>query len=181
MLLNSQNGMLECGSVRDSWPKVLFVCRKGSGLQVRKKYYYNIFQDCKLQNLATPRWSLVRWSGCTAITSSQAELLLPLLLTEPANIILCPSISTQIEFRQDLAALCQALQGLTGPDSRIIFAGDFNRAEERCVEAWDSFLEDFHVYDVFPALGTFRHPGGLHLIDVWYPMIGSVLPDATPP
>ena len=34
----------------------------------------------------------------TPITSSQAELLLPLLLTEPANIILCPSISTQIEF-----------------------------------------------------------------------------------
>ena len=67
--------------------------------------------------------------------------------------------------RQDLAALCQALQGLTGPDSRIILAGDFNRADERCVEAWDSFLEDFHVYDVFPSLGTFRHPRGLSPLD----------------
>ena len=34
--------------------------------------------------------------------------------------------------RQDLAALCQALQGLACPDSRIILAGDFNRADERC-------------------------------------------------
>ena len=67
--------------------------------------------------------------------------------------------------RQDLAALCQALQSLTGPDSRIIFAGDFNRADERCVEAWDSFLEDLHVYDVFPSLGTFRHPRGLSPLD----------------
>ena len=67
--------------------------------------------------------------------------------------------------RQDLAALCQALQSLTGPDSRIILAGDFNRADERCVEAWDSFLEDLHVYDVFPSLGTFRHPRGLSPLD----------------
>ena len=57
------------------------------------------------------------------------------------------------------------MQGLAGPDSRIILAGDFNRADERCVEAWDSFLEDLHVYDVFPSLGTFRHPRGLSPLD----------------
>ena len=67
--------------------------------------------------------------------------------------------------RQDLAALCQALQGLACPDSRIILAGDFNRADERCAGAWDSFLEDLHVYDVFPSLGTFRHPRGLSPLD----------------
>ena len=62
-------------------------------------------------------------------------------------------------------ALCQALQGLACPDSRIILAGDFNRADERCAGAWDSFLEDLHVYDVFPSLGTFRHPRGLSPLD----------------
>ena len=67
--------------------------------------------------------------------------------------------------RQDLAALCQALQGLACPDSRIILAGDFNRADERCAGAWDSFLENLHVYDVFPSLGTFRHPRGLSPLD----------------
>ena len=67
--------------------------------------------------------------------------------------------------RQDLAALCQALQGLACPDSRIILAGDFNRADERCAGAWDSFLEDLHVYDVFPSLRTFRHPRGLSPLD----------------
>ena len=63
--------------------------------------------------------------------------------------------------RQDLTALCQALQGLACLDSRIILAGDFNRADERCAGAWNSFLEDLHVYDVFPSVGTFRHPRGL--------------------
>ena len=67
--------------------------------------------------------------------------------------------------RQDLAALLQALQGLACPDSRIILAGDFNRADERCAGAWDSFLEILHVYDVFPSLGTFRHPRGLSPLD----------------
>ena len=46
-----------------------------------------------------------------------------------------------------------------------MLACDFNRADERCVEAWDSFLEDLHVYDVFPSLGTFRHPRGLSPLD----------------
>ena len=67
--------------------------------------------------------------------------------------------------RQDLAALLQALQGLVSPDVRIILAGDFNRADERCAGAWDSFLEILHVYDVFPSLGTFRHPRGLSPLD----------------
>ena len=67
--------------------------------------------------------------------------------------------------RQDLAALLQALQGLASPDARIILAGDFNRADERCAGAWDSFLEILHVYDVFPSLGTFRHPRGLSPLD----------------
>ena len=67
--------------------------------------------------------------------------------------------------RQDLAALLQALQGLASPDARIILAGGFNRADERCVGAWDSFLEILHVYDVFPSLGTFRHPRGLSPLD----------------
>ena len=89
----------------------------------------------------------------------------PVLLTEPANITLCLFISTQIKFRQDLAAFLQALQGLACPDSRIILAGDFNRADERCAGAWDSFLETLHVYDVFPSLGTFRHPRGLSPLD----------------
>ena len=60
--------------------------------------------------------------------------------------------------RQDLAALLQALQSLAFSDARIILAGDFNRADERCSGEWDSFLEALHVYDVFPSLGTFRHP-----------------------
>ena len=67
--------------------------------------------------------------------------------------------------RQDLAALLQALHGLASPDARIILAGDFNRADERCAGAWDSFLEILHVYDVFPSLGTFRHPRGLSPLD----------------
>ena len=52
--------------------------------------------------------------------------------------------------RQDLAALLQALQSLAFSDTRIILAGDFNRADERCAGEWDSFLEALHVYDVFP-------------------------------
>ena len=67
--------------------------------------------------------------------------------------------------RQDLAALLQALQGLTCSDARILLAGDFNRADERCTGEWDGFLEALHVYDVFPSLGTFRHPRGLSPLD----------------
>ena len=67
--------------------------------------------------------------------------------------------------RQDLAALLQALQSLAFSDARIILAGDFNRADERCAGEWDSFLEALHVYDVFPSLGTFRHPRGLSPLD----------------
>ena len=67
--------------------------------------------------------------------------------------------------RQDLAALLQALQSLASSDTRIILAGDFNRADERCAGEWDSFLEALHVYDVFPSLGTFRHPRGLSPLD----------------
>ena len=67
--------------------------------------------------------------------------------------------------RQDLAALLQALQGLACSDARIILAGDFNRADERCTGEWDSFLEALHVYDVFPSLGTYRHPRGLSPLD----------------
>jgi len=67
--------------------------------------------------------------------------------------------------RQDLAALLRALEGLTGSDTRIILAGDFNRADERCSGEWDSFLETLHVFDVFPSLGTYRHPRGLSSLD----------------
>ena len=67
--------------------------------------------------------------------------------------------------RQHLAALLQALQSLASSDARIILAGDFNRADERCAGEWDSFLEALHVYDVFPSLGTFRHPRGLSPLD----------------
>ena len=67
--------------------------------------------------------------------------------------------------RQDLAALLRALEGLTRSDTCIILAGDFNRADERCAGEWDSFLEAVHVYDVFPSLGTYRHPRGLSPLD----------------
>ena len=69
------------------------------------------------------------------------------------------------ETKSSSTGLSCSLQGLACPDSRIILAGDFNRADERCAGAWDSFLEDLHVYDVFPSLGTFRHPRGLSPLD----------------
>ena len=67
--------------------------------------------------------------------------------------------------RQDLAALLRALEGLNRSDTRIILTGDFNRADERCAGEWNSFLEALHVFDVFPSLGTYRHPRGLSPLD----------------
>ena len=96
---------------------------------------------------------------------SKAELLLPLLLTETSQYYIVSVYLHPDKVRQDLAALLQALQGLASPDVRIILAGDFNRADERCAGAWDSFLEILHVYDVYPSLGTFRHPRGLSPLD----------------
>ena len=175
---SSQNGMLECGSVRGSWPKGPICLQETKWSASEKEVLLQHIPGLQIaESLATPTpgGTLVRGCCCTCASWlcikglpqpwSKAERLLPSLLTEPANITLCPSISTLNRVRHDLAALCQALQGLACPDSRIILAGDFNRADERCAGAWDSFLEDLHVYDVFPSLGTFRHPRGLSPLD----------------
>ena len=67
--------------------------------------------------------------------------------------------------RQDLTALLRAVEGLNRADTRIILAGDFNRADERCAGEWNSFLDAVQVFDVFPSLGTYRHPRGLSPLD----------------
>ena len=67
--------------------------------------------------------------------------------------------------RQDLAALLRAVEGLNRADTRIILTGGFNRADERCTGEWSSFLEALQVFDVFPSLGTYRHPRGLSPLD----------------
>ena len=38
-------------------------------------------------------------------------------------------------------------------------------ADERCAGEWSSFLEALQVFDVFPSLGTYRHPRGLSPLD----------------
>lgn len=67
--------------------------------------------------------------------------------------------------RQDLTDLLRALERLNRVEARIILAGDFNRADERCPGEWSSFLDAAHVFDVFPSLGTYRHPRGLSPLD----------------
>ena len=183
MLPNSQNGMLECGSVRDSWPKVQFACRKRSGSASEKEVFVaTYFQDCKLQNPL-----LLPHQVVTGLVELLYLCLLVMYLKDSHNLVQGRAVAALIadrtsqyyivsvylhpdRVRQDLAALCQALQGLACPDSRIILAGDFNRADERCAGAWDSFLEDLHVYDVFSfsrylATSTGNYP---HLIVVWW-------------
>ena len=51
--------------------------------------------------------------------------------------------------RQDLTDLLRALERLNRVEARIILAGDFNRADERCPGEWNSFLDAAHVFDVF--------------------------------
>ena len=67
--------------------------------------------------------------------------------------------------RQDLAALRRAIEGLNRADTRMILTGDCNRADERCTGEWSSFVEALQVFDVYPSLGTYRHPGGLSPLD----------------
>ena len=62
--------------------------------------------------------------------------------------------------RQDLLLLLDAWETFARNDVRVVVAGDFNRADQRCPELWKKWLNALQVYDVNPTLGTFRHPGG---------------------
>ena len=72
---------------------------------------------------------------------------------------------------QDLTDLLRALERLNRVEARIILAGDFNRADERCPGGWKSFLDAAHVFDVFPSLVILEDY--LLWTDALFPMTGQ--------
>ena len=146
-----------------------------NGLRVAS-FTWSVFLKDIVESLATPTPG-GRWSGGVAVLVPpgyvlkdshnlvQGRAVAALIADRTSQYYIVSVYLHPDKVRQDLAALLQALQGLASPDARIILAGDFNRADERCAGAWDSFLEILHVYDVFPSLGTFRHPRGLSPLD----------------
>ena len=67
--------------------------------------------------------------------------------------------------RQDLRALISAWENFDRVNARVLVTGDFNRADERCPDDWNKWLDLLQVFDVCPTLGTYRHPGGISPLD----------------
>ena len=56
--------------------------------------------------------------------------------------------NTQLE----LSAILRAWKNIDHPTDKVVIAGDFNHADEKCPETWRQFLRAFQLIDVHPTL-----------------------------
>ena len=58
--------------------------------------------------------------------------------------------------KRELAQVITAWQNIDQKTDRVLIAGDFNHADEKCPDMWSQFLRVFRVFDVHPTLATYH-------------------------
>ena len=67
--------------------------------------------------------------------------------------------------QQELSAILRAWKNIDHPTDKVVIAGDFNHADEKCPETWRQFLRAFQLIDVHPTLATYHFAGKTFPLD----------------